>query len=157
MDDLQCDIPLTTLRDPPFSLAYGALVQVRVQAQNANGWGSLSQVNLDGARIQTEPVQMSAPVMGDQTSTTEIQVTFTALTTDQVTGGAAIDSYNLQWDQGTGSWQDLVGQDDSYQLLTTHLVDDGVTGGSDYKFKVRAHNAHGWGLFSDIAIVYATS
>ena len=73
MDNLQCDISLTTLRASPFDLAYGALVQARVQAMNANGWGGLSQVNLDGARIQTEPSTMSAPVMGDQTSTSQIE------------------------------------------------------------------------------------
>lgn len=29
---LECDIPLTTLRAAPYSLAYGALVQARVRA-----------------------------------------------------------------------------------------------------------------------------
>lgn len=52
---LQCAIPLATLRAAPFALPYGALVQARVMAQNANGWGSLSQVNLVGASVETEP------------------------------------------------------------------------------------------------------
>jgi hypothetical protein len=52
---LECSIPLTTLRATPFDLTYGTLIQARVSAQNANGWGSLSQVNLGGASIQTEP------------------------------------------------------------------------------------------------------
>lgn len=47
---LACDIPLTVLRGT-YGLAYDALVQARVQARNANGWGNLSQVNLVGARI----------------------------------------------------------------------------------------------------------
>jgi hypothetical protein len=51
---LNCDVPLTVLRST-YGLVYDDLVQARVQAQNANGWGSLSQVNLVGARVQTEP------------------------------------------------------------------------------------------------------
>lgn len=39
---LYCDIPLATLRAAPYSLGYQALVQARVQAENTNGWGSLS-------------------------------------------------------------------------------------------------------------------
>jgi hypothetical protein len=53
--NLECAIPLTTLRASPFDLTYGTLVQARVMAQNANGWGSLSQVNLVGASIETGP------------------------------------------------------------------------------------------------------
>jgi hypothetical protein len=157
IDNLRCDIPLSVLRASPFSLERGALVQARVQARNANGWGGLSQVNLAGALVQTEPSAMSAPTSGPATSTTQLVVDFTALTGDQATGGAAIDSYNLQWDQGTGTWVDLVGQDGAYQLLTTYSVSSGVAGGEDYRFRVRAHNAHGWGPFSTVAVIYATS
>jgi hypothetical protein len=46
-----CDVAITVLRISPYSLVYGNLVQARVQAKNANGWGNLSQVNLGGATI----------------------------------------------------------------------------------------------------------
>jgi hypothetical protein len=96
--------------------------------------------------------------MGSATSTTQISVEFTALTTATQYGGASVDSYHLQWDSGTsgGTWTDLIGQDGSYQLLTTHTV-TGVAGGGAYRFKVRAHNLHDWGAFSDEAVIYATS
>jgi len=110
---LSCDVPLTALR-ASYGLAYDELVQARVQAKNANGWGSLSQVNLVGARVQTEPTRMAAPVMGSATSTAELEVVFTALTTAVERGGAAIDSYHLEWDQGTGAWADLMGQEGAY-------------------------------------------
>jgi hypothetical protein len=46
-----CDVAITVLRASSYSLVYGNLVQARVQAKNANGWGNLSQVNLGGATI----------------------------------------------------------------------------------------------------------
>jgi hypothetical protein len=155
---LTCTVPLTHLR-PSYSLGYDALVQARVQAKNANGWGSLSQVNLAGARIQTEPSQMAAPVMGSATSTTQLEVDFTALATAAERGGAAIDSYHLEWDEGTGTWADVAGQDGAYQLLTTHVITGPppVAGGTDYRLRVRAHNLHGWGPESEPAVVFATS
>lgn len=154
---LECSIPLTTLRASPFDLTYGTLVQARVMAENANGWGSLSQVNLVGAAVETEPSQMGAPTMGSATTTTQLAIDFVALTAGSETGGSTIDSYHLQWDQGTGSWLDLFGEDGAYQLLTTYTVTSGVSGGSAYRFKVRAHNTHGWSEYSDEGLVYATS
>lgn len=52
---------------------------------------------------------MAPPVMGDATSTSEIQADFDPLTTAGQLGGAVIDSYYLEWDQGTGTWMDLIG------------------------------------------------
>ena len=155
--DLECTIPLTTLRAAPFELPYGALVQARVMAQNANGWGSLSQVNLAGASVETEPAQMATPTMGSATTTTEVAVDFAALSPGAETGGSAVESYHLQWDQGTGAWADLFGEDGAYQLLTDYLVTSGIAGGADYRFRVRARNTHGWGLWSEEALIYATS
>ncbi len=94
---------------------------------------------------------------GDATSTTSIAVSFSALSFGQATGGAVIDSYHLRWDQGTGSLSDLVGQDGAASLLTSYVVSSGVTGGTGYRFQVRAHNVHGWGAFSPEALIYATS
>jgi hypothetical protein len=72
--------------------------------------------------------------MGSDTTTTQLAVDFVALTSGADTGGSTIDSYNLQWDQGTGAWVDLFGEDGAYQLLTTYTVTSGVTGGSAYRF-----------------------
>jgi len=72
---------------------------------------------------------MAAPASGGSTSSTMIQVTWTALTTLSETGGATIRSYNLQWDQdGTGTtYVDLVGFTTTY-TLTTYTV-TGLTAG----------------------------
>lgn len=54
---------MTTLRSSlTFNLALNTLVVVRTQAYNSNGWSELSEPNNSGGRIQTEPIQASAPV-----------------------------------------------------------------------------------------------
>lgn len=50
----------------------------------------------------------------------------------------------------------MAGQDGSYSLSTTHLITSGISAGSPYKFRVRAHNVHGWGDKSSEVIIYAT-
>jgi hypothetical protein len=57
---------------------------------------------------------MSAPAMGSATSTTQIAVSSAGLTPGVATGGATIDSYHLVWDQGTGTWADLAGEEGNY-------------------------------------------
>jgi hypothetical protein len=39
------------LVNPPYSLDFDALVQVKIQAMNAKGWSDLSAFNTDGQRI----------------------------------------------------------------------------------------------------------
>ena len=84
-------------------------------------------------------------------------VDFVALSPGAETGGSAIQSYHLQWDQGTGTWTDLFGEEGAYQLLTEYMVTSGIAGGADYRFRVRARNTHGWGVWSEEALIYATS
>lgn len=61
------------------------------------------------------------------------------------TGGTDIDSYNVKWDQGTGVWDDLIGEEGNYFLGSEHTQIASVTAGTVYRVTVRARNAHGWG------------
>jgi hypothetical protein len=99
---------------------------------------------------------MAAPAMGPATTTSQLEVTVVAPVPGAATGGAAIDSYHVEWDQGTGVWADLAGQPGSYSLLTTLIV-PGVTGGEAYRFRVTAHNVQGWGPVSGVGVIWATS
>ena len=154
-----CTVPITSLTASPFLLQQNDLVQVQIQASNINGWGDLSEVNVVGALIQTRPKQMAPPTRGSSTNTGSLQVFWTALVGDQ-TGGAPIDSYNLQWDQGTNaqSWYDLTGDGVNfpYSTATTGVFSTGVFAGTTYKMRIRAHNVNGWGDFSTILIIKAT-
>ena len=59
-----CLVPLTTLRDAPFSLEYPDLIVAKVRSRNINGWSVFSEVNTDGAHFYTEPVTVGVPKRG---------------------------------------------------------------------------------------------
>lgn len=42
-------------------LSVDTLIQVRVRASNSKGWGAYSELNTDGATIETLPLAMLAP------------------------------------------------------------------------------------------------
>jgi len=149
-----CFVPMSTLRGSPFSLPFRATVAVKVRAKNAIGWGIYSSESTTAAQIQTEPVQMAAPVRGSGSSASQIQVDWTALVLGTDIGDSAITSYNLYWDQGTGVYVSLVGES-SDSLATTFTVSSGITGGSTYNFKVRAKNKWGFGDFSSSTAILA--
>ena len=45
----QCSIPMTVVREPPYSVAIGSLITVRVQATNSKGSSDASEPNTTGA------------------------------------------------------------------------------------------------------------
>jgi large repetitive protein len=73
-------------------------------------------------------------------------------------GYSVATSYNLYWDAGSSgaSFVSLVGET-SDSLATTFTVTTGVTEGGSYQFKVRAKNIHGFGSFSSVATIVASS
>jgi len=78
------------------------------------------------------------------------------------TGGAAIESYWLEWDAGSAGagWYDLQGGPGDYSLLTSHTVSAGppaVVAGGTYFLRLSARNAHGWGPVSETAVLVAAS
>jgi len=91
-----------------------------------------------------------------ETTETQLHVEWGQLTTQAEMGGVtcSILSYNLEWDQGTGVWQELTG---IYSLYTSseHIVHERVSSGNYYKLRVRAKNKHGWGGYSDEITVLA--
>lgn len=88
---------------------------------------------------------MTAVTRGDDTSTTQIQADWTALSTTAETGDSTILSYELQWDAGTtgSTFTTIVGGSASYYTGTTFTVSSGVSAGTDYQFQVRAINIYG--------------
>lgn len=80
----ECRVLLTTLIASPYSLTLDQLVVARVQAYNSFGWSVVSQPNTGGAKIQTEPAQMPAPVYVDASSSIDqITVQIDALTSTE--------------------------------------------------------------------------
>jgi len=94
-------------------------------------------------------------VRGDETTEKQVQVNWVTQSTEIETGGSAIISYNLQYDQGSGndnSWVDLIGYPSNF-LQTTYTVTAGITKGTAYRFRLRSKNVYGFGPFSPVAIV----
>lgn len=138
---------MATLYSAPYSLTYSTTVIAVVYAYNSVGWSAVSPENTSGATVQTVPVQMGQVSRGSTTSTSQIQVDWTPLTSAADTGGSSIVSYRLQWDQGTATWTDLAGFTSDY-TSTTFTLTSGLASSTDYNFKVSAKNAHGWGAES---------
>ena len=64
---LECVLPHSHLIDT-YQFNVGDVVQVRVRAQNAKGWGNYSQLNVGNAYIMTVPAQMAPPTEGALTT-----------------------------------------------------------------------------------------
>jgi len=141
MGNMYCIIPMSTLTSAPYGYLFNQLVVVRASATNARGTGSASTPNSIGARIRSVPDAMSTPTQGPS-SDTDIVVTWSALTLT-ATGNSDILSYNLYWDNGSGTTN--IELTDS---LVTSFTVSGLTGGATYLFKVRAKNIYGYGAFS---------
>lgn len=89
---------------------------------------------------------MSTPQESPLTNDVKMVVTWDFIEVDALTGASPIVSYSLEWDQGSGNWQPLIGVA-SDSLALTGTVQGGITPGLPYNFRVRAKNIHGWGPY----------
>lgn len=70
-----------------------------------------------------------------------------------------VTSYNLWWDEGSNGefWYSLIGLDDPVLTQTMFTVTNNVLEGQYYQFKIRAKNVWGWGPFSPIVTIRAST
>jgi len=74
---LWCNLPVKpVLEKEPFNYEFDDLVRVKVQAKNSRGWSDFSDLNVDGARIQSAPMSMSQPTRDSKTNTESIFITW---------------------------------------------------------------------------------
>ena len=79
-------------------------------------------------------------------------VTYPELESATERGGTTILSYNLQMDDGAGSFRNIHGFDsDVLDLFAQVEADEGVT----YSFRYRARNLYGWSEFSPVTQILA--
>lgn len=151
-------IPMSVLRQAPFNLIYGQIVRFRISAYNVNGWSETTvSSNVAGTTVRTEPITMTIPQRGGDTTEQQIQIIWAPLLNVEDIGNSAILSYGMQWDAGVtnGPWINLVGYS-SNSMLTSFTVTQGVVAGVVYNFRVQARNVYGWGPFSQ-TVVSATT
>ena len=142
----------------PYNYVLSDLIVVRVSASNSEGFSAVSASNVAGATVKTVPTQMAAPTKGASSSETQLEVDWVALSLTSETGDSPILSYHLQWDSGSSgvTFTDLVGYP-SNSLVLTYLISSGVSSGNTYQFKVRAKNLYGWGAYSTVLSLKASS
>lgn len=131
-------------------LSRDTTIRVKVRAINAIGSGAWSELNTEGATIETVPTG-STTVSFDltQTTNTETVVEWTEITGSNRGGSSvSIDQYEIQWNQGSstnGTWELL-----DYTNDLTYTVDS-LSGGYVYRFRVRGYNKYGAGAWSSDA------
>lgn len=75
-------------------------------------------------------------------TTTQIDLEWNLLTTDEEIGGSALTSQTLEYDQGTSTWTTIaIGVSDTTKAVT-------VSSNVDYQFRIFATNIHGDGIVS---------
>lgn len=112
------------------------------------GYGAYSAVLAGGPIIETVPDSPSTPPARDEAGTTTTQI---AVEMEEVAalslaaGGSTITSYNLEWNQGSGTqFYELSGEtsDSLARLITVGSLTEGQT----YTFRYRIKNIHGWSI-----------
>lgn len=142
-DVLTCSVPMSVLTASPFSLSEGDSVEVYVKAKNTIDYSDQSSSGTFNALAQVVPhAPTSAPVRDASTTATNLVVDISSVSQ---TGGSAITSYNIEWDQGTGVWASLKGQSSDDTTLTASTA---ATSGGTYNFRYQAKNIHGFGDYS---------
>jgi len=145
----ECTIPMSQFwlatTASPFGYAQGEALVLQLRAWNAIGAGPYTSIEA-GPTVETAP---DAPTLAPQadaaaTSPTQITVTMAEITSGSLAaGGAAISSYNLEWNGGSGTtFSEVVG--DSTESLARSATLTAVTAGETYSFRYRVKNIHGW-------------
>jgi len=93
---------------------------------------------------------MSPPTLDPSSTDITVTMNWVALSGSNA-GNSAVISYSLLWDNGdSAALAPAVELIDS--LVTTFTV-NGVTGGTTYRFAVRARNIYGYGPTSTVTVV----
>jgi hypothetical protein len=108
----------------------GDQITIKIRAWNAVGYSHYSE-EVDGPVVTTPPETPTlAPERDeDTTTTTQIGIVLPEITAgSDAAGSTTISSYNLEWNQGSGTaFYEIVGE--STENLDTTLVVDSLTEG----------------------------
>lgn len=159
LSSLACEFRFSGLLLSPYLLVQGDLVKAIVKVKNEIGWSVYSPELADASAIpmQTVPLKPSAPTKDTATSSTQLVVDWSPISSPN-DGGSSIISYNLQYDAGSGatSWVDLIGNPTN-SLVQTYTFTGAITAGGTYNFRMRVLNIQGWSSYSDITPIIAAS
>jgi hypothetical protein len=89
---------MNILRESPFSLTLGSLIQVKVTATNDKGTSDDSPLNIVGAVVQHIPQDWPVPFRGEATDASNIEIIWSQLPSGLYQGYASITGYKIYWD-----------------------------------------------------------
>jgi len=149
---LQCTIPMDTLTDPAglFQLPLNAPIQATVRAVNGLGAGPYSDLNTDEsydgvAYAKTIPDTPTLPPIRFESTTTVSLITVEMpeiVSGSDEAGGADITSYNLEWNEGSGTtFTEVIGESVDNADRAVPVV---TTPGDTYLFRYRVKNIYGF-------------
>jgi hypothetical protein len=145
----ECTIPMSrfwlSTTASPFQYVAGEAISLRVRAWNALGAGPFSG-DATGPTVETPPDTPPLPPAREEagTSTSQISVTMPEIVSGSLAaGGASVSSYNLEWNQGSGTtFYEVVGQ--TADNLDRVVTVASLVAGHTYTFRYRIQNIHGW-------------
>ena len=155
---LYCEIPMAALHLEPYNLPFDAEVLAQVRASNMFGESEVSDASTVKARIQTVPSQVQNVAKLATTTQSNIDFQWDELVSLTDTGGSPILSYHVEWDRGSAGlyFLNLAGYVAVYDA-TSYSITAHVTTGVSYQVRVRAKNYWGWGEYSDVLTIRASS
>lgn len=150
---------MTVFTSTPYNLAIDSPIVAVVEAQNAKGFSTPSVGDSSGAQAETAPTSGPAVYRGGDTSTTQIEVVWDAVSGSPADGGSAVTAYRVYWDAGLGGAQGTWALAASTDAATTRSVSTSdISAGTTYQFAVLAENVHGAGpLGTTLTILAATA
>jgi predicted phage tail protein len=119
-------------------LTNGTRYSFRVRAHNRAGWGSFS------AAVKAVPRTVPTAPRSPTATPGNKSVTLGWLRPSS-NGGSTVDKYRVQRAVAGGSWKTIASP------TTRSYTAKGLANGTRYNFRIRAHNAGGYGAFSTIA------
>ena len=114
-------------------------------------------VTINVTDVNEPPPKLGTPTVtaNSTTPTSKLDVSWTALTTTQMTGKPAVNDYDVQYRQtGATDWTEWNASNTS---TTTSATITGLTAGKKYDVQVRAGNHEGDGAWSDTGNAITTS
>lgn len=146
---------MASLEDDTYGYMQGEEIRVRLKSSNQFGYSDYQEQTLQ-SKLRVVPHKMQPLTRNALTDPTVIVIDWLPLTSP-ADGDSPVLGYHVMWKHSDSeTWSDLVYPDFPY-IETTASATQSLIEGDSYEFKVRARNVYGFGEFSDIQAIIAST